>query len=125
MGDIGGMLLQGTIFSLEVSRFLIIVVDINSVVVRADYQQVIPKFNIGYPLFGVLEGELTFHLVVLLVEAKDPNPSVLGAHNHELSIRRNEYAPALGALYIVISLFIFIDFEEILGVFTIYNVERS
>ena len=44
MGDIGGMFAHGAVFALEELIVSVVVVDVNAVVVRADYEEVEAEF---------------------------------------------------------------------------------
>ena len=53
------MLSQGTIFSFDFSVFVIVHVD--SVIVGTNYQCIVSKFNVRYPLLGMPEYVFEIH----------------------------------------------------------------
>lgn len=81
-----------SVLSPEFSLFIVFV-NINGVIVRAQNQQIIAEFNVGYPLFSMFEAHLGLEGPLFI--GKDFNSSIFASDDNPFAIGRDPYRSAL------------------------------
>jgi len=94
MGDIGRMFFHGSILSFEKFLISVIIVNIDSVVMRADEKEIETKFDLRYPLLSMSEFLKHFHLFAFFIKSKNADCSFFAPDNNEASVWRNTHTSA-------------------------------
>lgn len=109
MSNIGGVFLHWSVLSPEFSLFIVFV-NINGVVVRAQNQQIIAEFNVGYLLFSMFEAHLGLEGPLFI--GKDFNSSIFASDDNPFAIGRDPYRSALWTFMEISRLLILLNFNE-------------